>query len=137
MHTSAACAPTRSQTRCCAPGIAARTGRSWCWARSSRTSITSAASSVAANVGNRLSSRLLADHRQLFDPREQPVQHPLKVPAGRIVETTCLPDGGHGWVTVPIEIGLPEAGAGIPVGLGGYSGVPRLVCVADHGAGCA
>src|SRR4029450_10289298 len=135
--TSAAYAPTKSQTRCCAPEIVAPTGSSWCWAHSSLTSITSVASSVTASARSRLPSKLLADHRQLFDPGDQPVQHPLKVPACRIVEATCLPDGGHGWVTVPIEIGLPEAGPGIPVGLGGDPGVPRLVCVADHGAGCA
>ena len=65
-----------------------------------RTSTTSAASSVAENVRSRSLSRLLADYCRLFNAGEQPVQHALKVPAGRIVEAACLPDGGHGQVAV-------------------------------------
>src|SRR5512133_105102 len=96
---------------------------------------TSSAASLAVVIGiSRSSFTRLADSRQLLDTSQQPVEHAVEIPAGRIVETASLPDSSHGRIAVPIEIGIPEAGSGIPVGLGRDAGMPRLVRVADHGA---
>src|SRR4029453_8865122 len=98
MHGSAVSAPQRLRTRCCDPEIAARTGKSGGWARTCRMSPTSVASWVAATAPSHSISTLLADGGQLFDAGKQPVEHPLEIPADRIVESARFPDRRHGWV---------------------------------------